>query len=198
MLQEPRPSRSDIARELIDRAGRSAGQPWRIPVPGDTSPLSAQDHVDQANTAYVRRVVDEHGWPGKGLVGEDGAQAAARLALRVTDHELQGQLLSLLGQAVRLGEASLGQWAHLYDRCCVRDGKHPQQYGTQYRVGPGGDIEAYRVQDPPTLDERRAEVGLPPYAVSAQSVRRRYHERAAPTLGSRPAAGAPGPKEQPS
>ncbi|MFF4410383.1 DUF6624 domain-containing protein [Streptomyces sp. NPDC001404] len=196
MAQEPQPSRPDIARELIGRAEQSAGQPWP-PLPSESSPLSAQGLMEQANTDYLRRIVDDHGWPGNGLVGKDGAQAAATLALRVSDHELQCQLLSLLGRAVLAGEASRRQWAHMYDRCCVRDGTYPQRYGTQYRIVPGGDIEAYPIEDPPTLDERRAEVGLPPYATSAQAIRHRYRNRIRAVGSWPPTAAGPTPRGEP-
>lgn len=32
--------------------------------------------VDRDNTAWLKKVIDHHGWPGKALAGEDGAHAA--------------------------------------------------------------------------------------------------------------------------
>ena len=40
--------------------------------------LAAADHLRavDANTARMKTIVAERGWPGRSLVGEDGAQAA--------------------------------------------------------------------------------------------------------------------------
>ncbi|WP_420895184.1 DUF6624 domain-containing protein [Streptomyces mobaraensis] len=157
----------------MTRAQQPAHARWPVlSTAGVRVPGVAQDVPDQANTAVVRRVVTEHGWPGHDLVGEAGAQAAARLALRVTDPDFQRHLLGLLAEAVRAGDALPRQWAHLHDRCRALAGAL-QWYGTQYRLWPSGGLELCPVADPSRLDTRRAEVGLPPHADSEAALHRR-------------------------
>jgi hypothetical protein len=51
--------------------------------------LAAAEHlqaVDAANTARMKRIVAERGWPGRSLVGDDGAQAAW-LLVQHADHD---------------------------------------------------------------------------------------------------------------
>ncbi|MER6379931.1 DUF6624 domain-containing protein [Streptomyces sp. NPDC001127] len=84
----------------------------------------------------LRRIVTDHGWPGKTLVGEDGAEAAWHLALHADyDPALQQLALGLLAAAVEEGEATIQQWAHLRDRCSVNAGQ-PQVFGTQHCRSP--------------------------------------------------------------
>jgi hypothetical protein len=52
-------------------------------------------------------VIEKHGWPGKSLVGADGAQAAWLLVQHADlDREFQRQCLPLLKEAAEKGEAS--------------------------------------------------------------------------------------------
>jgi hypothetical protein len=76
--------------------------------------------VDAANTARMKRIVAERGWPGRSLVGDDGAQAAW-LLVQHADHDpaFQRACLELLGQAVQAGEADARQHAYLTDRCVL-------------------------------------------------------------------------------
>lgn len=172
LVHDHQPRRPDIARDLITRAQQAVG-PWPVPL-GRTVPRSAQDYRDEANAGYLLWVVSEHGWPGQRLVGEDGAQAAAHLALRVVDARAQLYLFQVLTAAVRLGQASRSQWAHLYDRCCALEGRHPQRYGTQHQLGADGSLIVYPIDEPQGLDVRRVQVGLPPYAEQALHLRHRF------------------------
>lgn len=115
--------------------------------------------VDADNTAWLKEVVATHGWPGRSLVGKDGAQAAWLLAQHADlDPAFQHACLALLERAVAAGEAEPRQLAYLEDRIAVREGR-PQRYGTQFdETGPRP------IADPDTLDERRAAVGLGPFA----------------------------------
>jgi hypothetical protein len=47
----------------------------------------------------------------------------------------------------------------LVDRVLIRQGL-PQRYGTQFMFVEGG-IEFHPIEDPESVDERRADVGLP-------------------------------------
>jgi hypothetical protein len=62
-------------------------------------------------------ILDAHGWPGKRLVGCDGAEAAWTLALHtMPDPKLLRRCLRLMLEAVAKGDAEPQHVAHLVDR----------------------------------------------------------------------------------
>ncbi len=116
--------------------------------------------VDSAHTERLREIVATYGWPGISDVGEDGAHAAWLLLQHSSDHEFQRSTLPLMEEAAQHGEASRRSLALLVDRVLIHENK-PQRYGTQFRFVEGG-IEFHPIEDPESVDERRASVGLPP------------------------------------
>jgi hypothetical protein len=119
--------------------------------------------ADGENLPWLRQVISDVGWPGKSLVGEDGAQAAWLLAQHADrDPAFQRRCLDLLTAAVERGEATVIQRAYLTDRVLLHEGQ-PQEYGTQ-AMARGGRFEARKLRDPDQVDQRRASVGLGPLA----------------------------------
>lgn len=126
----------------------------------DTAAMTA---ADGENLPWLRQVVADVGWPGKSLVGEDGAHAAWLLAQHADrDPAFQRRCLDLLTAAVERGEATVVQQAYLTDRVLLHEGQ-PQEYGTQ-AIGRDGRFVARNLRDPDHVDERRASVGLGPLA----------------------------------
>lgn len=117
--------------------------------------------VDRANTARLKEIVAEHGWPGNQLVGEAAAHAAWLLAQHAPP-DFQEQCLPLLEDAVARGDASRPDLAYLMDRVLMHRGQ-PQVYGTQY-VERDGILTLWTVQEPGGLGQRRAALGLEPEA----------------------------------
>jgi hypothetical protein len=124
--------------------------------------VRAELEREHARAARAAELVSAHGWPGRSLVGDDGAQAAW-LLIQHADHdvELQERCLRLLADAVEAGEAEPRQLAYLTDRVRVNRGR-PQLYGTQF-FGGGDGYGVRPVDDPERLDERRASAGLEPF-----------------------------------
>jgi hypothetical protein len=114
--------------------------------------------VDRANTARLRQIVAEYGWPGYALAGVDGAHAAW-LLVQHAPAEFQEECLPLLEDAVAHGDAAPRDLAYLTDRVLMHRGE-PQIYGTQYQV-MDGRLSLWEVRDPDRLDQRRAALGLP-------------------------------------
>lgn len=168
------PQRPDIARDLLDRAEKAREYRGRL-ARGQLSDaeIDMGRHNDHANAKVLRRVIADHGWPGRSLVGEEAATAAWQIALQA-DHvpDLQRLVLRLMDTAVKHGEATIQQWAHLHDRCSINAGT-AQVYGTQYLIGPSG-VEALPIRGPEHLDARRAKVGLRPLAEAHEALRRRH------------------------
>ncbi len=133
--------------------------------------------VDAPNAERMRQIVDQHGWPGKSLVGDDGAHAAWLLVQHAThDVELMQRCLALLESAVAAGEASSKDLAYLTDRVRVRQGKR-QLYGTQYRDGLDGQTVLEEIEDAEHVDERRRAVGLPSMAEQHRAIEQAYRRK---------------------
>jgi len=152
-----------LRAELLHRADRD--QAARKALPAGQHEIQQWEElvepVDRANTARLREIIGEHGWPGCALVGEEAAHAAWLLAQHAPP-DMQEQWLPVLEDAVARGDASPRDLAYLQDRVLMYRGE-PQLYGTQYLVRDGV-LTLWRVQDPDGLDERRAALGLEPEA----------------------------------
>src|SRR4051812_612111 len=79
--------------------------------------------VETQDTEALKQVVDQYGWPGASLVGEEGVTAAWLIAQH-SDHDVafQRQCWELMCRAVSLGEAKPGYLAFLTDRLLVNEG----------------------------------------------------------------------------
>jgi hypothetical protein len=149
-----------LAMQVEDQAVRTGVAP-----PGDDRTaeelFAAWDAVDAANAVRMEEILDEYGWPGWSLVGEDGA-FAAWLMIQHADlrPELQKRGLAMLEAAVAAEDADPGDLAYLVDRVLVAEGK-PQVYGTQVATEEDGTIiPRTPIEDPDNVDARRAEMGL--------------------------------------
>jgi hypothetical protein len=120
--------------------------------------------VDKDNLAWLKGVVERHGWPGRSLVGRDGAQGAFLIAQHAAgDLDFMAECLGLLKEAYQAGEAE-GQWVALMtDRVLVLKEKKKQLYGTQL-VAKDGKLVPQPIEDEASVDERRKELGMPPLA----------------------------------
>jgi len=114
---------------------------------------------DRERAERLAEIVNEHGWPGYSLVGEEGATAAWAIAQHA-DHDVafQEEMLELMTAAVADGEADASQLAFLTDRVATNRDR-PQVYGSQIRC-VDGEAVPIPIEDEANVDERRAEVGL--------------------------------------
>lgn len=131
--------------------------------------------VDADNTKWLQDVVERHGWPGRSLVGEDGAKAAW-LLVQHADADPKFQRFCL-DQMIELpkGEVSSENVAYLTDRVLLAEGKK-QRYGTQF-IFVDGKPQVRPLEDEENVDRRRAEVGLPPLADYAKSIEELFGSR---------------------
>ena len=136
--------------------------------------------IDHDNTEWMKTVIAKHGWPGKNLVGEDGANAAWLFVQHADmDKPFQKQAILLLEAAVAKGEASGQQLAYLSDRVLTGEGK-PQRYGTQFHE-VDGKLVPQLIEDAAHVDERRANVGLGTLAEYDKLMQSRFKPATAPT-----------------
>ena len=117
---------------------------------------------DSLRTARLREIVRTHGWPGRSLVGEDGARAALLILQHSGSTTFQRALLPELVSAAEQGEVGKGDVAMLTDRVLVREGR-PQRYGSSFSMHDGRLVPD-PIEDLAGLEARRAAVGLPTMA----------------------------------
>jgi hypothetical protein len=116
---------------------------------------------DEENKQQLISILNQYGWPGKSLVGQQASQAAF-LVIQHSDRETMEKYLPLLREAAAKGEASKSSLALMEDRVRMNRGL-PQLYGSQMQMNPvTKKYELYKVEDEANLDKRRAEMGLGP------------------------------------
>lgn len=154
-----------LRKELLERVERDQAIRNEMIRSGVTHPDAKIEarmmEIDSANTARMKEIVKQYGWPGPELVGVDGTEAAF-LLVQHAEHEFQKQMLPLVEKAYREKKLQGQDYALLLDRVLVAEGK-PQIYGTQAkRFDQWKDKEPVfdPIEDEANVDKRRAEVGL--------------------------------------
>ncbi len=118
---------------------------------------------DSLNLIEITNILDEHGWLGADVVGQEGSSALF-LVIQHSGLKVQEKYLPMMREAVKNGKAHGSSLALLEDRVALRQGKK-QIYGSQ--ISMNLVTKAYYVdllEDPDNVDKRRAEVGLQPLA----------------------------------
>ncbi|MEW2548309.1 DUF6624 domain-containing protein [Streptomyces sp. NPDC047002] len=152
---DPVPDYDGLAEELVDRVaqdGALTAAAQRLPGAHTRRRLA---RCRAANTAALREILDEHGWPTARLVGAEASTAALMILLHADDLPLQLRCRDLITTAVERGQCPPIHAAYATDHCAVELGR-PQPYGTRY--SPLG--RPFPVADPDGVDARRAAVGL--------------------------------------
>ena len=137
-------------QEAIRVVTADPGRPLR----DDERRLDVEIH--SRNDDLIRRIVREHGWPGRSLVGDDGASAAWLVVQHMDgDPAFQRSCLELMKGAFDAGEVRAHDLAYLTDRVLTHEGKK-QMYGTQ-------GIGVTSPEDEARVNRNRAAIGLPPW-----------------------------------
>jgi hypothetical protein len=179
MEKEDQKVRNDVLKEWGDKGispldGKSMTDPALRKVVEAGNRKMAQ--VDNKNRARLAEMVKNHGWPGKALVGKDGAQAAWLLLQHAANNRLfQKRCLELM-KAAPQGEVEPQHIAYLTDRVLVGE-KKKQMYGTQLQ-GENGVFKPQPIEDEANVDKRRAEVGLPPLTEYLKTAQEQYETAA--------------------
>ena len=137
----------------------------------DQSILARMRAIDDSNTERMRAIVGRHGWPGPGLVGQDGTDAAF-LLVQHANLAFQKAMLPLIEKAYRRKELSGQSYALLLDRVLVGESKK-QVYGTQAKL-KGKEFVPDPIEDEANVDKRRAEIGLPPLSEYLKVLKQTY------------------------
>ncbi|GGU49622.1 hypothetical protein GCM10010211_12260 [Streptomyces albospinus] len=152
-----------LATELVDMAAEDNRTAHRA---------NSEDFADQLawrrltarHGDRLDEIMDRYGWPTAELVGAEAARSAWLLAQHADRRlEVQRRALRLMERAVAAGTAGPRELAFLRDRTLVNEGRR-QVYGTQIAGVRDGAPVPWPCEDPERMDERRAEVGIPPFA----------------------------------
>ena len=135
------------------------------------------ESVDQENLVAIEKIIAEHGYPGKSLVGEK-ASGAAWTVIQHNDLATQKKYLDVMNRAVAAGDLNGALVATTVDRILVAEGK-PQTYGTQFRE-VNGEMVPFPIEDEAHVDERRAKVGLQTLAEYTAQLRQVYQQQKKP------------------
>jgi hypothetical protein len=122
------------------------------------APMDRLKETFDDNAVRLKAIVKQYGWPGNDLVGRDGTWAAFLILLNA-ELAIQKEMLPLVQDAYHAGKTDGTIYAILLDGIRVTEGK-PQVYGTRDKQGGG----VYPIEDEANVNQRRAEVGLPPLA----------------------------------
>jgi hypothetical protein len=132
--------------------------------------------VDERNTARMRQIVAEIGWPTISKVGPQASQMAWLLVQHADrDRDFQRACLVLM-RTQPAEEVDAQNIAYLEDRVRVGEGR-PQLYGTQFHANEQGELEPFPIEDQEQVDARRAEVGLGTLAEYAEQMQARRRRR---------------------
>lgn len=163
-----------LRQELLDR--KEKDQAMRKQAIGrkfEDAELQKMIEVDRDNTAWLKGVIERHGWPDEALVGKDGAFAAWLLVQHADlDLAFQKKCLGLMEKAVEKNDASPRELAYLTDRVRVAE-KKPQVYGTQFEL-VDGKLRPKPIEDEQHVDDRHKKVGLPLLAEYLKSAEAAY------------------------
>jgi hypothetical protein len=159
----------DVRRELLERGELFKGYHPQM------------EELHQRNNQRLNEIADIHGWPGKDLVGEDGASAAFLIVQHaISMPSLMRRCLPLMQQAAQNNDLDAQSLAYLEDRIRLMEGRS-QRYGTQYDWDDDGQMSPCPIEEPDTVNERRAQVGLDTLEENITRIRSSLEKEQAPT-----------------
>jgi len=157
------PSNETLSQELVAMAKNDLSVREALVADGSLGralyhPRMEAVHI--SNAARLADIIEQYGWPGNALVGEEGAWAAWLIAQHaIGNPPFMQHCLTMLKQAAANNDVMPWQVAFLEDRIRMYEGK-PQVYGTQFQPDKSGELEPYPIENPEFVNDRRLAVGL--------------------------------------
>jgi len=131
--------------------------------------------LEKTRIKRIEKIIEKYGWPGYSMVGKEASNAVF-LIFQHAEFKYQKKYLPYLKKAAFDGEASKENYAKMYDRYLMNDGKK-QCYGTQLTSTPKrnedgsftrGELQFYPIANPETVNQRREELGMKPIEEAAK------------------------------
>lgn len=127
---------------------------------GSLDNWSEQLAIDSTNAEYIRRIIKEHGYPGKSVVGEPTNSAAWYV---IQHSNMIEEYLPIIKEAAAEGEIEKRLAAMMEDRYLMYLGKK-QLYGTQgssYGLNTPNPVDIiWPIEDVENVNKRRDEAGF--------------------------------------
>lgn len=117
--------------------------------------------IDEAHEKALMAMLPPEGWFTISRYGREASEAAF-LIIQHSNPDLWRRFVPVLEQLAAKGEVAGGNYALMYDRLALNDGRM-QRYGSQMTCKDGKYVPL-PLEDPERVDERRAALGMPPYA----------------------------------
>ncbi|MBS1683502.1 MAG: hypothetical protein JSS76_02035 [Bacteroidetes bacterium] len=122
-----------------------------------------KNRINSENQKQLEELIAAKGWPRISQVGERAATGAF-LIIQHADTDKQKKYIPVLEKLCKESEASLSDYALMYDRILIHEQK-PQKYGSQVKYNEQTEkYELYPLLDENKVDEWRKDVGLRPLA----------------------------------
>lgn len=129
--------------------------------------------IDKLHSQTLVEMVKLHGWPNQQLVGKQGVLAAFELVKHSSNLSFQQNMLPLVLQSYLDQEGLAGQEvAELTDNVYIKQGKK-QVFGTQ-ADWLNGQVVFLPIENEESVDQLRAQMGLPPLAEYKKSLEEFY------------------------
>ena len=115
--------------------------------------------INERNAQMLIQFIDDYGWPVPSKFGRTLHEAAWLIAIdAISQPALLNHIFILLEKALDCGEPVADEYAKLCDRIALYEGRG-QTYGTHFFPSPTG-WQAYELNKPDFVDQRRAALGL--------------------------------------
>jgi hypothetical protein len=131
------------------------------------------EKIDKPNTARLREIFKQDGFPSQKAVGKEGVQAFMILLQHTSDEDLRQKCLKPIAKAFKRREIPPQDYANFVDRLLVHQNK-PQIYGSNFDF-KDGKLVMSEVKDRKGLDRRRRKIGLPPIEEYAKMLKELYN-----------------------
>jgi len=184
-INVPSVSRPHLRQELLRRVSEDQQIRNELIKKGidhpDQALLDQMKRIDANNTARIKAIIKQYGWPGPKLIGRDGTDAFFLLAQHAAP-AFQKKVLPLVQQAYRRGILTGQNYALFTDRVLIQSCK-PQVYGTAARPidqWKGKEPVFDPIEDEAHVDKRRADVGLMPLSEYREFLKQLYFPQEKP------------------
>jgi hypothetical protein len=153
----------ELAAELMDMGEKDQAIRKELkPGPLDKALLDRMQKEDAVREQRLAAIIDAKGWPTSSMVGHEAAHNAWLIAQHAPPALLK-RWLPLMQVAADKGEMAPRSLALSIDRDLTNDGKK-QRYGSQAETNADGKTVMLPIEDPEHLDQRRAAMGMEPFA----------------------------------
>jgi hypothetical protein len=116
------------------------------------------DQMDRRTGRPLKAILDRHGVPTYDMVGVEAAKGFI-IMVQHQPAEFRAAVLPNLKANVDAGQGEPGSYAMVYDRT-QRDQGRNQLYGQNFECGAGKQFEVAPLDEPASVNRRRAEMGL--------------------------------------